>query len=95
MILLQNVIVCYSERLGLLPDISNKVIAIVVCSLVIVTTKMNDIIESISGICNLYSKYSSKDMFTGAHVVEMGADHSRGPKTVKQTQNVNIDNGLV
>jgi hypothetical protein len=43
------------------------------------------VIESVSGICNLYSKYISEDMFTGAHVAEFGADHSRGPKTVKQS----------
>jgi hypothetical protein len=47
--------------------------------------RAKNVIESVSGICNLYSKYSSEDMFTGAHVAELGTDHSRGPKTVKQS----------
>jgi hypothetical protein len=43
-----------------------------------------NVIESVSGICNLYYKYSLDDMFTGAHVVEIGADHSGGNTTVRQ-----------
>jgi hypothetical protein len=46
-----------------------------------------NVIESVSRICNLYSKSSSEDMFTGAHVTEMGSDHSRQSKGVKQTMN--------
>jgi hypothetical protein len=44
-----------------------------------------NVIESVSGICNLYYKYSSDDMFMGDHVAEIGADHSGGNLTVRQS----------
>jgi hypothetical protein len=44
-----------------------------------------NVIKSVSGICNLYYKYSLDDMFTGAHVAEIGADHSGGNITVRQS----------
>jgi hypothetical protein len=34
-----------------------------------------NVIESVSGICNVYSRVSSTYMFTGAHNSELGADH--------------------
>ena len=38
--------------------------------------KERNVIESVSGICNIYSKASKSDMFTGAHEVQVALDHS-------------------
>ena len=37
--------------------------------------RKKNVIESVSGICNVYSKVSPTDMFAGAHFSEFGADH--------------------
>jgi hypothetical protein len=39
-------------------------------------TRKRNVIESVSGICNVYSKASSSDMFMDAHNAKLGADHS-------------------
>ena len=37
--------------------------------------RKRNVIESVSGICNVYSRVSSTYMFTGAHNSKLGADH--------------------
>jgi hypothetical protein len=46
-----------------------------------------NVIESISGICNVYSKSSTIDMFTGAHHAQLVADHqSKDPSSSLTTK---------
>ena len=37
--------------------------------------RKRNVLESVSGICNVYAKVSPTDMFAGAHNSEFGADH--------------------
>ena len=41
-----------------------------------------NVLESLLGISNLYSKYSQMDMVSGAHHLELGMDHASSRKQI-------------
>jgi hypothetical protein len=46
------------------------------------SVQKRNIIESVSGICNLYAKSSTVDMYTGAHDAQFIPDHqSKNPSS--------------
>jgi hypothetical protein len=47
-----------------------------------------NVIESVSGICNVYWKASSDNMFTGAHTAKFGVDHGSSPTPQSTNQEV-------
>ena len=52
--------------------------------------KERNVIESVSGICNIYSKASKSDMFTGAHEVQVALDHSAiSPQVLTEPGEIN------
>jgi hypothetical protein len=49
-----------------------------------------NVIESVSGICNVYSRALATEMYTGNHLVEFGSDHSAGKSQQSMTVSVRI-----